>query len=198
MSLNYNIFNNLRYNTYIISVDIKVTHLQKIVIFGNSGSGKSTLAKKLAADKKLAHLDLDTIAWLAASPPQRKSITDSAKEIAIFTQKHDNWVIEGCYSDLLELLIIGSQLDAIDNMGTCEANEVFFLDLPIDVCIKNAEQRPWEPHKYSSKKAQDENLHMLVNWIQDYDIRIDSFSKKAHQTLYESFEGKKTRIKHNK
>lgn len=172
--------------------------MQKIIIFGNSGSGKSTLAKKLSAENKLVHLDLDTLAWLPTSPPRRKSITDSAKDIAIFTQKHDNWVIEGCYSDLLELLIIDSELDAIENTGTFRANEIFFLDLPIEVCIKNAGQRPWEPHKYPSKQAQDQNLEMLTNWIKDYDTRTDSFSKKAHQTLYESFEGKKTRITHNK
>ena len=172
--------------------------MQKTIIFGNSGSGKSTLAKKLVTNNKLAHLDLDTIAWLETSLPQRKSIVDSAKEIAIFTQKHDNWVIEGCYSDLLELLIIDSELDAIENIGTCEANEMIFLDLPIEVCIENAEQRPWEPHKYPSKQAQDQNLEILTDWIKNYDTRTDSFSKKTHQTLYESFEGKKTRITHNK
>jgi adenylate kinase family enzyme len=171
--------------------------LQKIIIFGNSGSGKSTLAKKLAATNKLAHLDLDAIAWLTTSPPQRKPIIDSAQDITLFTQKHENWVIEGCYSDLLELLVINTKLDVSDNMRTCEANEMFFLDLPIDVCIKNAEQRPWEPHKYASKQAQDENLNMLVNWIKDYDTRMDTFSKKAHQALYESFEGNKTRIINN-
>ena len=96
------------------------------------------------------------------------------------------------------MLIIDSELDAIENTGTFRANEIFFLDLPIEVCIKNAGQRPWEPHKYPSKQAQDQNLEMLTNWIKDYDTRTDSFSKKAHQTLYESFEGKKTRITHNK
>jgi adenylate kinase family enzyme len=179
------------------SIEDKGDHLQKIIIFGNSGSGKSTLAKKFAADKELAHLDLDTIAWLATSPPRRKLITDSAKEIEFFTQNHESWVIEGCYSDLLELLIIDSQLDAIDNMGTCEANEMFFLDLPIEICIRNAEQRAWEPHKYSSKQDQDDNLEMLIDWIKNYETRTDSFSKESHQALYDSFKGKKTTIKDN-
>ncbi len=171
--------------------------MQKIIIFGNSGSGKSTLAKKLAVENKLAHLDLDTLAWLATSPPQRKSIIDSAKEIATFTQKHESWIIEGCYSDLLELLATKSNDDAFKGRGNCTANEMVFLDLPIDICIKNAEKRPWESHKYSSKQAQDENLGMLIHWIKDYETRTDSFSKKAHQALYETFEGKKTTIKNN-
>ena len=171
--------------------------MQKIIIFGNSGSGKSTLAKKLAVENKLAHLDLDTLAWLATSPPQRKSIIDSAKEIATFTQKHESWIIEGCYSDLLELLATKSNDDALKGQGNCTANEMVFLDLPIDTCIKNAEKRPWESHKYSSKQVQDENLGMLIHWIKDYETRTDSFSKKAHQALYETFEGKKTTIKNN-
>lgn len=172
--------------------------MQKIIIFGNSGSGKSTLAKKLSAENKLAHLDLDTLAWLPTTPPQRKSITDSAKAIAIFTQKYENWVIEGCYSDLLELLVAKLSVDRLKSCVKFTANEMVFLDLSIDTCVKNAEQRPWEPHKYPSKQAQDQNLEMLTDWIKNYDTRTDSFSKKAHQTLYESFEGKKTRITHNK
>lgn len=172
--------------------------MQKTIIFGNSGSGKSTLAKKLSAENKLAHLDLDTLAWLSTTPPQRKPITDSAKEIAIFTQKYENWVIEGCYSDLLELLTTKSNIDEVKSWVKCTANEMVFLDLPIDTCIKNSEQRPWEPHKYSSKQAQDENLGMLIHWIKDYEKRTDSFSKNSHQALYESFEGKKTTIKSNK
>ena len=171
--------------------------MQKIIIFGNSGSGKSTLARKLSTESKLAHLDLDTLAWLPTMPPQRKPITDSAKEIAIFTQKHDNWVIEGCYSDLLELLAIKSSIDEVTNSDNCKANEMVFLDLSIETCIKNAKQRPWEPHKYSSKQAQDENLAMLIHWIKEYETRTDSFSKKSHQALYNSFSGKKTIIKNN-
>ena len=61
-------------------------YAKKIVIFGNSASGKSSLAKKLAKQDQLAHLDLDTLAWLPAvsptSPPQRQSIDVSVAEIS--------------------------------------------------------------------------------------------------------------------
>jgi len=171
--------------------------LHKIIIFGNSGSGKSTLAKKLSTKYKLAHLDLDTLAWLATSPPQRKSISDSANEIANFTKEHESWIIEGCYSDLLGLLTNRSNSADVDNMITILANEVIFLDLPIEACIANAKQRPWEPHKYVSKQAQDDNLAMLIDWIKAYDTRTDSFSKHAHYQLYEAFKGKKTIIRTN-
>ena len=163
--------------------------MQKILIFGNSGSGKSTLAKKLAKEQGLAHLDLDTLAWQATNPPERMLISDSLKLIKLFTQAKNSWVIEGCYTDLLELLDCESK-DGSGNFAT----DVIFLDLPISQCITNAKNRPWESHKYSSKQAQDDNLAMLITWIEDYDTRIDTFSKDAHQKFYDTFKGTKKHI----
>ncbi len=149
------------------------------MIFGNSGSGKSTLAHELALENNLAHLDLDIVAWKPVSPPERLSVLESSKQINDFLLANSAWVIEGCYSDLLELV-------------TQQADEVIFLNLPVSVCIENAKNRPWEPHKYESKEAQDENLEMLVDWISQYAHRHDTFSKAAHEKLFAEFQGKKT------
>jgi adenylate kinase family enzyme len=163
--------------------------MQKILIFGNSGSGKSTLAKKLAKEKGLAHLDLDTLAWQPVSPPERMAITDSSKLINAFTHANHSWVVEGCYTDLLELLNGGNEA------GSGHSSiDIIFLDLSISQCITNAKNRPWEPHKYSSKQAQDDNLDMLITWIEDYDTRVDTFSKHAHQKFYDDFQGTKKHI----
>jgi adenylate kinase family enzyme len=159
--------------------------LNKIIIFGNSGSGKPTLANKLSITKDLAHLDLDTIAWQAGSPPTRKALEDSQRDINAFVQKNSQWVIEGCYSDLLVFAMVN-------------ATEVIYLDLPIATCIDNAKSRPWEPHKYPSKQVQDQNLAMLVDWINQYNTRQDTFSKSAHESLFQGFNGKKTRIDENR
>lgn len=152
--------------------------MRKILIFGNSGSGKSTLARKLKDTENLAHLDLDELAWQKTTPPQRAPLTESQSAIEKFTQDNESWVIEGCYADLLELLLT-------------DANEMIYLNLPVEDCIENAKQRPWEPHKYESKQAQDANLDMLLDWIRDYESRRDVFSRSAHESLYESFGGKK-------
>lgn len=152
--------------------------MDKILIFGNSGSGKSTLAKHLCTQYQLAHLDLDNIAWLPTVPPKRQTIEASKNEIEHFTNTNESWVIEGCYADLLKL-------------ATERANHVIFMNLSVDDCIENAKQRPWEPHKYPSKQAQDENLAMLIDWINKYTSRQDSFSYAAHQRLYDSFSGSK-------
>lgn len=152
-----------------------------MIIFGNSGSGKSSLAKRLKENQNLAHLDLDTIAWLPATPPERSSEADSQRRIQSFVDGNENWVIEGCYSDLLEF---ASQF----------ATELVFLDLSIEDCIENARNRPWEKHKYESKEAQDANLAMLINWIKQYSIRTDCLSHSAHASLYEAFEGSNYRL----
>jgi adenylate kinase family enzyme len=109
--------------------------LSKVVIFGNSGSGKSTLATELALKNQLAHLDLDTIAWKASKTPERQTIVESSQSINDFLIAHDNWVIEGCYADLLEIV-------------TPKADKVIFLNLPASACVENAKNRPWEPQKY--------------------------------------------------
>ena len=121
--------------------------MSRIVIFENSGSGKSTLAAALAREASLEHLDLDTLAWDKASPTQRRSLIESRNELSCFMQAHNEWVIEGCYSDLLSLAI-----------SRCD--KLIFLNPGIEACIRNCRSRPWEPHKYPRVEAQNQNLEM--------------------------------------
>jgi adenylate kinase family enzyme len=153
--------------------------LRKVVIFGNSSSGKTSLARKICGVDNLCHLDLDSIAWRHGSSPVRKPIEEARREIEEFIKANECWVIEGCYSDLLEIVIP-------------EAGEMIFMKLPVEACIANAKNRPWEPHKYKSKKAQDANLSMLIHWISQYTDRRDCFSKASHEALFASYQGKKT------
>lgn len=132
----------------------------------------------------MVHLDLDSLAWLPSQPPQRMPLLESKVLIDEFTANNESWVIEGCYTDLLETLVE-------------KATEAIFLNLPIRECAQNAMNRPWEPHKYDSKAAQDANLAMLLDWIAQYEHRDDVFSLAAHTKLYESFSGTKRCILSN-
>jgi len=153
----------------------------RLVIFGNSGAGKSTLARQLASRRGLAHFDLDTVAWLPDTPPARTPLGDALTTLRDFLNEHPEWVVEGCYADLL-----GAALAAADG--------AVFLDLPVALCQAHARARPWEPHKYDSPEAQDANLAMLLDWIADYPRRRDEFSHRAHEALFEAFRGPKLRL----
>jgi adenylate kinase family enzyme len=155
--------------------------MRRLVIFGNSGAGKSTLAQQLAHEEQLAHLDLDTLAWESNSPPRRRRLGDSAREIEQFTSRHSKWVVEGCYSSLLELVLP-------------QCTELIFLNPGVEACIEHCRARPWEPHKYASKAAQDANLALLLEWVRAYDAREDEFSLRAHQRLFDGFEGPKREL----
>lgn len=156
--------------------------MQKILIFGNSASGKSTLASALSEQRGLAHLDLDSLAWEAPESPDatpiRRDLLASIEDMNAFDSRHDQWVIEGCYADLLEAMC-------------AYASDLIYLKLPIEQCVRNAQKRPWEPHKYVSKDAQDANLAMLIDWIRQYETREDTFSEAAHQALFDDFQGQK-------
>lgn len=118
------------------------------------------------------------MAWQNTSPPVRSSLQDSIDKINQSTKENPGWVIEGCYSDLLAAIIN-------------KAEQAIFLNLSITSCIDNCRNRPWESDKYQSLEQQNQNLDMLLEWVQQYPLRDDEFSLKAHQKLYDDFTGKK-------
>jgi adenylate kinase family enzyme len=153
--------------------------MRRIVVFGNSGSGKTTLARVLTSQHGLAHLALDLLAW--DSPGVRRSPTESAGAIRDFIDKNSEWVIEGCYADLLEQVLP-------------YASEVRFLNPGVEVCIANCRARPWEQEKYHSKDAQDEKLAFLLDWVRQYESRTDEYSLARHRELFENFQGPKVEL----
>jgi adenylate kinase family enzyme len=155
--------------------------MQRIVIVGNSGSGKSTMASALARTEALQHLDLDTLAWDGERPTQRRALAASSAELHAFIGARQRWVIEGCYSDLAELAVM------------C-CTRLVFLNPGIEACIQNCRSRPWEPHKYPTLAAQNQNLAMLIAWIQQYEQRDDEFGLQRHRRLFAEFQGDKIEI----
>jgi adenylate kinase family enzyme len=152
--------------------------MQRVAIFGNSGSGKTPLALRMSSEGSLAHLDLDSLAWQPTHPPTRRALQDSAAEIRSFMSRNHSWVIEGCYSDLLELVL-----------PSC--TQVIFLNPGVEACIRNCRSRPWEPTKYASPEEQDRNLEMLCEWVRAYETRTDEFSLQSHRRLFDSYLGSK-------
>lgn len=152
--------------------------MPRITIVGNAGSGKTTLARHLAACNRVKALDLDTLAWRQDQPTERTTLADCEAQLLAWMTLETGWVIEGCYADLLRIVL-----------PQCE--ELIFLNPSVDTCLANCRGRPWEPHKYPTPEAQDENLGTLLDWVADYPNRTDDCSLQAHQRLFKSFPGQK-------
>jgi adenylate kinase family enzyme len=150
----------------------------RIVILGNAGSGKSTLAKSLARTQGMPMLDLDTLVWepdrVAVERPDALVFADLAQ----FCRESDDWVIEGCYGDLVEAALRGRPL-------------LIFLEPGQDVCVANCRARPWEPHKYRTKQEQDDHLEHLLGWVRSYYDLDGSMSLAGHRAVFEAYPGPK-------
>ena len=158
--------------------------MPRIAIVANSGSGKSTLASQLTSEMETrlkgpcAYLDLDTIAWQSDAPTELRPHEEAAGDVREFCNNNPHWVVEGRYADLIEV--------ALEAQAT-----LLFLDPGVAVCQDHCRNRPWEPHKYSSKAAQDKNLSFLLDWVADYYQRQGTLSHQAHQSLFDGYSGPK-------
>ena len=153
----------------------------RVLVFGNSGSGKSTLARRLCADHGLPHLDLDSIVWEPGKVAVQRAPDAIAASLTAFLDDHDRWVIEGCYGELVEAA-----------SGHC--TEMVFLNPGLEACLEHNRARPWEPHKYASKEAQDAMLENLQRWVMDYYQREDPWSYRSHRHIFDGFAGCKREV----
>lgn len=150
----------------------------KILVYGNSGSGKSTYAQALAARHGLAHLDLDTIVWEPGQIAVPRDPAAIAASLSAFIAAEPQWVIEGCYGELVE-----------SASGHC--TELVFLNPGLEACQANNRRRPWEPHKYASMEQQDAMLANLQAWVAGYYTRDDAWSYSAHRRIFDAHPGPK-------
>ncbi len=155
-----------------------MTKHRKIAIVGNSGSGKSTLAKMIAAEVNFVTLDLDTIAFEPDQIAKPRDADVQLTDVRNFCSASDEWVIEGCYASLTAVALTFDP-------------HLIVLDPGFEQCIENCKSRPWEAHKYSSKKEQDSKLEFLLQWVKAYYTRDDDMSLAAHRKVFDAYAGSK-------
>jgi adenylate kinase family enzyme len=153
----------------------------RIVILGNSGSGKSTLAKSLARALRIPMLDLDTLVWAPEQIAVQRDDAVVRADLAQFCRESDQWIIEGCYGDLIRAALPNAPL-------------LVFLDPGLRTCLANCRARPWEPHKYRSKAEQDAQLEALLEWVAGYYHRDGTTSLANHRAVFDAYRGAKRRV----
>ena len=148
----------------------------KLILLGNAGAGKSTMAHRIIGDEPIPSLSLDEITW--DHGPKRKPLEASLRLLHDFIQSNERWIIEGCYSDLIQAAL-----------PYC--TELRFLNPGIEVCVAHCHRRPWEPEKFSSPEDQAAMLTRLVQWVREYETRHDEYGLKRHRQVFERFPGRK-------
>jgi adenylate kinase family enzyme len=153
----------------------------RIVIFSNSGSGKSTMARDLAERHQIPMLELDRSVWEPGKIAVLRPQDEIRADVEQFLASRERWVVEGCYGELVELAL-----------PLC--TEAIFLNPGVASCVANNRQRPWEPHKYESREAQEAMLDRLLDWVAGYYTRDDQWSYTYHRRVFDAFAGKKTEV----
>ncbi|GED47357.1 hypothetical protein HME01_32090 [Vreelandella aquamarina] len=136
----------------------------------------------MIAKQSAACLSLDEVAFLAGS--ERRRLEDSIADVMRFISDNESWIIEGCYSDIIESILP-------------ECEELIFLNPGVETCIAHCRARPWEPEKFDSQEEQDDNLHNLIEWVCAYETRSDEYGLRRHRALFESFNGKKRELNYS-
>ena len=154
--------------------------LMRNILLGNAGAGKSTMAHRIIGERTIPRLSLEQIAW--DKGPKRKPLEVSLRLLNDFIQRNEEWIIEGCYSDLIEAAL-----------PYC--SELRFLNPGTEVCVAHCHRRPWEPEKFPSPEDQAAVLALLVQWVREYETRDDEYGVKRHRQVFERFSGSKHEYK---
>ncbi|MCH8497562.1 MAG: shikimate kinase [Marinobacter sp.] len=151
----------------------------KVILLGNAGAGKSSLARQLIGKQTAGRLSLDEVAFQGGA--ERRPLDDSVAAARQFIARHSDWIIEGCYADIIEPLLT-------------DCDMLIFLNPGVAICVEHCRRRPWEPEKFNSPEEQDANLANLIAWVTTYSSRDDEYGLQRHRALFNRFNGRKLEL----
>ena len=104
----------------------------KIIVVGSPGSGKSTLSKLINKELNYPIMHLDKVYYTGGK--NHISRGELVHKVEEFAHKNNNWIIDGNYIGTIERRIELS-------------DTVLLMDIPADICVKNACKREQEIKK---------------------------------------------------
>lgn len=99
--------------------------MKRVIVIGCPGSGKSVFSKALHNITGLPLVHLDMLFWNKDKTTVEKSVFHERLAEVL---KNSEWIIDGNYSDTMEL-----------RMNACDT--VVFLDYPTEVCLSGVKDR---------------------------------------------------------
>lgn len=133
--------------------------MEKVLVIGCPGAGKSTFARRLRDVTGLPLYHLDRI-WHRPDKTNlsREEFDDRLGELL----GQGRWIIDGNYARTLE-----RRLEACDT--------VFFLDLPIEICLAGAQERIGKPREdlpWREEELDEEFRRYILDFPRDQRPRI--------------------------
>ncbi len=146
--------------------------MRKIIVIGCPGSGKSTFSRKLHKTTGIPLFHLDMMFWNADKTTVDKSVF---RERLSKTIKLDEWIIDGNYGSTMEM-----------RMEACDT--VFFLDYPLDVCLKGIEERKGKARTDMPWIEYEDDLE-FIEFIKNYNSEnrpkvIELLNKYSDKEIY--------------
>ena len=146
--------------------------MKKVIVIGCPGSGKSTFSRALQAKTGIPLFYMDMLYWNPDKTTVEQNIFIDRLESIL---QKDEWIIDGNYGSSMEL-----RLQACDT--------VFFLDYPLDICLKGIDERrgkerpdmPW----LETDEADKEFFDLIKNFnIQSRPIIMELLQKYSDKNI---------------
>lgn len=130
--------------------------MKKIIVIGCPGSGKSYFSKKLSEITNIPKFHLDILFWKEnwVKTPRDEFLN----KILDIVNNNDSFILDGNYHHTLDFRM---------NL----ADTIFFLDLPVEVCLESEKQRRGKPREdlpsYLIEEGEDEEFVNLITNFQN-------------------------------
>ncbi len=151
--------------------------MKKVIIIGCPGGGKSTFARALHEKTGLPLFHLDMIYWNPDRTTVSRDVFDAHLDELL---KKDEWIIDGNYERTMERRI-----------SACDT--VFFLDIPIDVCLDGIKARKGKA-RTDMPWIDDGGDEHFISFVKDF----EASSKPKILELLEKYSDKSVIVMHSR